>query len=71
LVTPELRYTGDDAPFFELAAESGIRVFTSLGAWQPRRFVESTSSPDDYTWLPALLASICVVGGFWLRQKRS
>lgn len=70
LVTPELRYTGDDAAFFEQAAANGTRVFTGLGAWQPRRFIESTSKPDDFTWLPALLASICVIAGFWLRQRR-
>lgn len=68
-VPPELRLTGDDEVFFAVAQEGGIRVFSSLAAWQPRRAAESAERPTDLTWLPALLAMVSLLAGFALRRK--
>jgi len=68
-VAPELRLTGDDEVFFAVAQEGGIRVFSSLAAWQPQRVVEGSERPTDLTWLPALLAMVSLLAGFALRKK--
>jgi hypothetical protein len=70
-VPRELSYTGDQPVFFEVAAEGGVRVFNSLGAWKPRRFGEAPGSPTDITWLPALFALLCVICGFAVRKVAS
>lgn len=68
-VAHELRYTGDSPVFFEVAAQGGVRVFRSLDSWQPRAFHQAPDSPTDLTWAPALLAVLCVIGGFAARRR--
>ncbi|MCA8912823.1 MAG: hypothetical protein KDB82_14055, partial [Planctomycetes bacterium] len=68
-VPHELAYTGDDPVFFQVASEGGVRVFSGLDAWRPRRFGEAPEKPSDTTWLPALLAVLFVLAGFAARRK--
>lgn len=68
-VARELRYTGDDAAFFAQAESAGIRVFSGLAAWAPRRFETARSEPLDVTWVPALLAVLLLLLGFALRRR--
>lgn len=68
-VAQELRITGDDEVFFAAAQQGGIRVFSSLGAWQPRRVLGGAEQPADLTWLPALLATLLLLVGFALRKR--
>lgn len=69
LVPHELRYTGDDEAFFTMAEQAGVRVVSSLDAWQPKRFGEIERQPVDLTWLPALAALACLLAGFALRRR--
>jgi Mg-chelatase subunit ChlD len=68
-VPAELQATGDDEAFFAAAEASGIRVFTGLDAWQPRRFFESTDAPRDLTWVAALAGVLLLLGGYALRRR--
>lgn len=69
LVPHELRYTGNDEAFFAMAEQAGVRVISSLDAWQPRRFIQPKKMPTDVTWLPALAALLALLAGFALRRR--
>jgi hypothetical protein len=68
-VPAELQQTGDDGSFFSLAEQAGIRVVTSLNAWNPRQVTGEADAPMDITWASALLALVLLIAGFALRRR--
>jgi len=71
LPSRELARTGNDPAFFSQAEAAGIRVLSSLDAWQPRRFGESAQDRVALEWLPAALAALLMLAGFARRRRRA
>lgn len=63
----ELALTGDDEVFFAVAQQRGIRVVSSLGDWKPA--MRAGRGHVNLSWLAALLASACLLGGYALRRR--
>jgi hypothetical protein len=68
-VAVELKQTGDDEAFFQLAEQAGVRVVGSLKAWNPRKIIGDSQRPTDVTWAAALLALALLVAGFAVRRR--
>ncbi|MCC6465395.1 MAG: VWA domain-containing protein [Planctomycetes bacterium] len=68
-VPAELARTGNDEVFFSMAELAGVRVFSSLAAWQPNRFEEQAPEPLHLEWAAATAAALLLLGGFALRRR--
>lgn len=66
---PELAWTGNDEVFFRQAEQAGFRVFSGLGAWQPRRWDSAGAEALPLAWLAAAIAIGLLLGAIVLRRR--